>query len=143
MLEANSERLVELTDDVEGGVGILNIVVRQLLAVQLLGGGQRIWHRLQGLVELGLLVRVLTVAEILADVIFKEQLLRKTGLGAHIGRDRAVIFSGVGVGLGREFETGLRSRVTGCLDLGDDSGVVLRVDYHCDRGPVLGGAAKH
>ena len=88
-------------------------------------------------------MRVLTVAEILADVIFKEQLLRKTGLGAHICGDGAVIFSGVGVGLGREFETGLRSRVTGCLDLGDDSGIVLRIDYHCDRGPVLGGAAKH
>ena len=143
MLEANGERLVELADDVQGGVGILDVIVRQFLAVQLLGGGQRIWHRLQGLVELGLLMRVLTVAEILADVIFKEQLLRKTGLGAHICGDGAVIFSGVGVGLGREFETGLRSRVTGCLDLGDDSGIVLRIDYHCDRGPVLGSAAKH
>ena len=143
MLEANGERLVELTDDVQGGVGILNIIVRQFLAVQLLGGGQRIRHRLQGLVELGLLMRVLTVAEILADVIFKEQLLWETGLGAHIGRDRAVVLGCVGVSLGGQLETGLRSRVTGCLDLGDDGRIVLRVDYHCDRGPVLGGAAKH
>ena len=88
-------------------------------------------------------MRVFTVAEILADVIFKEKFLWETGLGAHIGRDRAVIFSGVGVGLGREFETGLRGRVASGLDLGDDGRIVLRVDYHCDRGPVLGGAAKH
>ena len=77
-------------------------------------------------------MRVLTVAEILADVIFKEKFLRETGLGAHIGRDRAVIFSGVGVGLGREFETGLRGRVASGLDLGDDGRIVLWINHDRD-----------
>ena len=63
VLESHAERFVELAHDVQCGIGVLNIVIRQLLAVELLGMCQRKRNLLGRTVELGCLVRVLAVAE--------------------------------------------------------------------------------
>ena len=44
MFEPHAERLVKLPYDIEGGVGILDIVVGKLLAVKLLCRGEGIRH---------------------------------------------------------------------------------------------------
>ncbi len=44
MFEPHAERLIELAHDAQRGVGILYIIVRHLLAVELPGIGQRIGH---------------------------------------------------------------------------------------------------
>ena len=40
MLETHSERLLELAYDVQGGIGILDIVVGKFLSSELAGGGK-------------------------------------------------------------------------------------------------------
>ena len=72
MLQTHAERLVELAHDAQRGVGILNIVVRQLLAVELLGKSQRIGNLFLLAVESGRLVRVLAVTQRLHEVEFEE-----------------------------------------------------------------------
>ena len=72
MLQTHAEGLVELAHDAQRGVGILNIVVRQLLAVELSGKSQRIGNLFLLAVESGRLVRVLAVTQRLHEVEFEE-----------------------------------------------------------------------
>ena len=82
-------------------------------------------------VEFGLLVRVLAVTEFLLQVIFEEEFLVQSGLGAHVGGNGHVIFCGMGIGLGGKLETGLTGGIAGGLDFRKNGGVVLRVADHC------------
>ena len=70
MFESHAERLIELPHDRKGCVGILYVIVGHLLAIKLPGIGQRIGHPFAAAVELGLLVRILSVAERLNQIDF-------------------------------------------------------------------------
>ena len=86
---------------------------------------------------------ILSVSQGLADVIFKEKLLGKSGLGAHPGGDGHVVLRSVGVGLCGELQTCLAAGLAVGLELGNHCGIVFRVDDDRDALPVLGGAAHH
>ena len=88
-------------------------------------------------------MRILAVAQFLLDVIFKEKLLRKACLGTHVGRNRAVVLGGVGVGLCGQGQTGGRSGRSVFPELGNDCGIILRIDYDGHALPVLGCTADH
>ena len=63
MLDDAGGRLAELADDLQGGVEVEQVVVRQLLAVQGLGGGERGGGRLRLDVKGGSLVGVFAVTQ--------------------------------------------------------------------------------
>ena len=117
MLNAHAERLVEFTGNVQCRIGILYIVVRQLLAAELLSCGEGERLHLCAAVELGLLVRVLTVAEALLEVVLQEEFLIQAGLGAHIGGNGHIVLGSVGIGLGGKGKPCLAGRVAGGLYL--------------------------
>ena len=86
---------------------------------------------------------ILAVAQALLQVVFEEELLVQAGLGTHIGGDHHIVLSGMGIGLGREFEAGLPCGVAGGGDLFEYPAVVGRVADDSHVGPVLCGAAQH
>ena len=143
VLHADTERLIKFAGDVQCRIGILYIVVRQLFTIQLLCGCER-ERLLHGVCEeLRLLVRVFTVTQLLLQVIFQEKLFRKSCLCTHICRNRHVIFCGMGISLGRKFQTGLTGSVAASLDFRKNSLIISRIANDCNRLPVLGRAAKH
>ncbi len=101
MLEGHAEGLFKVTQYIEGGVGVLDVVVREFLALNLGGEGQGERDGFQRSVELGALVRVLAVAEALLKVVLQEELLVETGLGTHVSSDAGIVFGRMGIGLGR------------------------------------------
>ena len=143
VLQTDAERLIELAHDGQSGVGILDIVVRKLLAVQLLGRSERERNGLLLGIEHRLLVGVLTVAQRLLEVELQEELLVQAGLLAHVGSDHRIVLSRVGVGLGRELQTALLLRVAELLDLGQNLVVILGVANHRYIVPVLGSRTQH
>ena len=143
MLQTDAERLIELAHDSQRSVSILDIVVRKLLAVQLLGRSERERNGLLLGIELGLLVGVLTVAQRLLEVELQEELLVQAGLLAHIGSNHGIVLCRVGVGLGRELQTGLLRRIAMRLNLIQNLGVILRMANHRHILPVLGSRAQH
>ena len=143
MLEADAEGLGELADDVQGGIGILDVIVRQFFAVQLTGRGQGIGHGDGTAEELGVLMRVLAIPQGLFLVEGQEELLRQAGLGTHIGRDGHIVFGRVGIGLGGKGQAGFAGGVAGRFNFLKHSGIVGRIHDHGHALPVLGGAAQH
>ena len=143
MFESHAERLIELADDAQRGIGILDIVVRQLLAVELTGESQRIGNLRLLAVELGRLVGILPVAQRLHEVEFEEQLLVKPGLCTHIGRDHRIVLGRMGVCLGGKFQARSLFGIAGSADLVQNQVIVRRVADHRDIGPVLGGRTQH
>ena len=71
MLDDYAAWLFKLTDTFDGGIGIGNIVVGKLLALQLFCGSDTGIVSTDFLIEGGVLVRVLTVAHVLQ--LFKAQ----------------------------------------------------------------------
>ncbi len=143
MLQTHAERLVELAHNVERRVGILDVVVRQLLAVELAGEGERVVRLAALTVELGRLVGVLAVAQRLHEVEFEEELLIEPRLRTHVGRDHGVVLRRVGIGLGREAQA--RFALGGAVrtQLGHDARIVRGVAHHRDVGPVFRRTAQH
>jgi hypothetical protein len=99
----------ELAHAFPGGVGIGEVVVAELLALQLGEGRERARHRPQVAVERGLLVRVLAVAQVhhldeVAVVLCREQRQRAIVL------DRRQVVADEGVVLGDAVEGGHRQR---------------------------------
>ena len=143
MLEAHAERLVELAHDAQRGVGVLDIVVRQLLAVELSGECQRIGHLLPLAVEFGRLVGVFAVAQRLHEVELEEKLLVQTRLRAHIGGDHRVVLGGMRIGFGRELQARGLFGIAAGANLVQNRVIVRGVAHHRHVGPVLGRRAKH
>ena len=131
MLKPHGERLfLELPHYVKSSIGILYVIVRKLFPVKLASGSQGIRGRFQGLVELGALVRVFPVAEMLAFVIFQEQLFRKAGFRTHPGSYRDVIFRSVGICLRGEFQTCFPGSVAVSFQFVQHRGVILGIDHY-------------
>ena len=81
-------------------VGVVDVVVRELLALQL-ARGRDAGAALRRTVECGALMRILAVAQRLCELA-AERAVRRRGLAQFIGkpvRDRGVIGGGAGIGL--------------------------------------------
>ena len=143
MLQAYCKWLAKLTHDVERSVSILDIVVRHLLAVELLSCSQREWHNICRSVELSLLVRVLAVAQRLHEVERSKQLLVELRLLTHVCCDAHIVLSSVGISLCRELKACLRGCVASSLNLADDTSIVLRVAHNGNIAIVLSCRAQH
>ena len=104
MIATAADRVrIELADQLEGGVGVVDVVVGELLALQLPRRGDA-RPLLAGDVEAGLLVRVLAVAHDAVEPAAEGapgRMLDLKRLGEPAG-DRRVIGRGAGKGLGRE-----------------------------------------
>ena len=124
MLEAHCERSVELPGYAECGVGILYVVVGEFLSVELLSRGEGEWNLFFTAVERCALMRVLTVAEALLEVIFKEKLLIQTGLRTHVCSDAHIIFCRMCICLCGKLEAGLPACVAVAADLSQYPAVV-------------------
>ncbi len=134
-------------------IGIGDVVVRQLLALQLRVVGQRAVHGLQVAVEGGGLVRVLAVAHLLHLLEGQVQRLRILAAGAvrlvlsqagQVVGDGAVVLRGVREHFLGQHEVGVvADRVAVGLHLGQHGGVVGRIDDHRHVAVVLGGRAQH
>ena len=88
-------------------------------------------------------MRILSVPQRLADVIFKEKFLGKAGLGTHPGRYRHIILRRVGIGFCGKFQTCLPAGMTIGLELGNDCRIVLRIDHNRHALPILGRTSDH
>ena len=143
MLEGHAEGLVEVPQHVQGRIGVLDVVVGQFLALDLLREGQGERSGFESGIEVRALVRVLAVAEALLDVELQEELLGQAGLLAHVRGDAGVVFRRVGVGLGGELQAGFRARTAVFAEFRENGIVIVRVAHDGDVPPVLGGAAHH
>ncbi len=132
MLDDRDSRRRELGHQLECGVGVGVIVVGQLLALQLPGAGDA-RTRLAGAVERAHLMRVLAIAQALAEPAGDDQGLGKGRLVVArqpLG-DRRIIGSGRGIGLAGETAAQLRAdRAVAGLDLGEH-----RAGNRRDRSP--------
>ena len=130
MLQRNAEWLVELANDIERCICILDVVVRELLTIQLLGISQREVGCRVIAIELSRLVRILAIAQRLLLVELEEELLRQACLLTHIGCDAHIVLCGVGVGLSRELQTSLNLGIALSLDLLENLCIVRRVAHY-------------
>lgn len=156
VFDDHAGRLGELFHAFQRGVGIGDVVIRQRLALQLLGGRDGRFLYLFFYIEGGLLVAVLTVAHILLlDVVevqgTREAAGRLFGLAvvrrhqrAEVVGDHAVVGGGVLEGLDGEIEAGgIAQRAVVVVHLGNDGGVVAALHHDGDVFMVLGGGAHH
>ena len=135
----------ELRHGLVGGVGVVDVVVGELLALHLprrrdAGAG------LRRAVEGGALVRVLAVAQHLGDGAAERaegrRLLAELG-GEPVG-DRRVVGGGAGIGLlGEAAAQGQRDRAVVSGEIVEDGRVVGAVHHHRHVAVVLGGGADH
>ena len=145
MLDDGNGRGVELGHQLKGGVGVVEIVVAQGLALKLPGGGDA-GAGLSGAVKGGLLVGVLTVAQHLRPLPGQGNFLAKgiVFLSRHPAGNGRVISGGVGVGLGRQLPA--QGKAAGALlvfQLRDQGAVVARVGDDGDERVILGGRPHH
>ena len=132
MLETYAERRsAKFPYNVESCVGVLYVVVRQFLAVELLGAGEGERNLFGTCVELCLLVRVLAVAQSLLEVEFEEKLFVQPCLFTHEGSDCHIVFSSVCICLGGELKACLWGGVSVCPQFFENCRVVLRIDHNC------------
>ncbi len=134
---------VELGDQLEGRVGVVDVVVAEFLALQLGGGGDADARAGEG-VEGRLLVRVLAVAHHLAqlagDGLAGREVLAE--LPGEPGGDRRVIGRRAGIGAGRELLAQGQGRPAGLQGL-QHLGQVRRIGADGDIAMVLGRRADH
>ena len=143
MLEGDAERLLEVPQDVQGRIGVLDVVVGEFLSLDLAGESEREGNRIEAGVELGALMRVFAVAESLLEIVFEEEFFVQSRLLAHILRDAAVVLGRMGISLGGKLKARFRRRIPLLADFSEDGIVIGRIADDGDVPPVLGGAADH
>ena len=138
--------VAKLGGQLERGVGVVQIVVAELLALDLFGLGDAARRRADRNIERGLLVRVLAVAQ---------RHLQCAGAGpgrrealALVGeseplRDGRIISCGQRERLRRELLAELERRAAARVELFDERGIVRGVGDNGDMGVVLGRRADH
>ena len=131
------------------GIGVGNIVVAELLALQLLRGHQRARGRVQVTEKRGVLVRVFAVAQILQ---FHKAAIGLTGkhrhaaIGLHrrqVVADRAVVLANAVEGSNRQGKLGAAAHRAMGLQFGYHGVVLAGVGEHGHVFPVFGRAAYH
>ena len=154
MLEDHAGRLVELADQVPGGIGVQIVVVAERLALDLLGAHKRELRARGVLAALGkavgrsLLLRILTIAQVV-DLLQRNLELGRgvrhvACLGGKPTGDSRVVGGGGLVDLHLQATTGgTRGAATGLAHLGQDGIIVGRVGDDGNARGVLGGRAQH
>ena len=149
VLDDDAGRLLEGLHAFPGGIGISDVVVGQLLALQLLVGGQRARCGLRLTVEGGELVRVLAIAHGLHALELQRERGGQRRLAAVFGNGRqvvghsAIVLGGMAVGLHRQVEAGGSGDGLLRLQLLQHRLIVGRIDDDGDASMVLGGCAQH
>ena len=158
MLDDHTGSGLEALDALPGSVGVGNVVVRELLALQLYAGDQRAGRGMQVAVQRGLLVAVFAVAQVLhlgedAVALTGElgsrrhigfgELLGFEGDGREVVADRAVVLRDAVERRHRQREAQLVGQLAARLQLGQHSLVLVGRGDHAHVLPVLGGAAHH
>ena len=138
VLDDDHGGLVELGDALEGGVGVVEVVIAEFLALELAGGGDS--GTVGGDVEGGLLVGVFAVAEGLAARAGEGHAGRERGFAGEPGGDGGVVGGGAGVGGGGEAGALLGGRAAAGEGF-DQVGVLSGVGEDDDVVGVLGGGA--
>ena len=154
MLEDHAGRLVELADQVPGGIGVQIVVVAERLALDLLGAHKRelrargVLAALGKAVDRSLLLRILTIAQVV-DLLQRNLELGRgvrhvACLGGKPTGDSRVVGGGGLVDLHLQATTGgKRGAATGLAHLGQDGIIVGRVGDDGNARGVLGGRAQH
>ena len=143
MLDDDDRGLVEFRHQLIGGVGIVQIVVAQLLALELAGGGDA-GAALARDVEGRALMGVLAIAQHLAALARQDQPRRQGLVAAHPAGDGGVIGGGAGEGGGGELPA--QRQAEGALlrrHLGGDQRVVRGRGGDRDEIVILGRGADH
>ena len=133
----------KLRHQLEGGVGVVQIVVAELLALELARGGDA-GTRIAGGIERGLLVRVLAVAQRLRPGARQGDAARKiiAGLLCEPCTDGGVVGGGAGIGVRRQAAAQRRRGGTAVgFHLRHHRGVIGGVGDHGDAFVVLGRGA--
>ena len=143
MLGDDAGRRLELGDGLEGGVGVAEVVVAQLLALDLARSGDA--EALPGGVESRFLVRILTVTEALPALAREDKALGESlsRLLGEPGGDGRVVGGRPRERLGGELASERQRRAAVRLHLGDEPGILRRVGEDGDAGVVLGRRADH
>ena len=134
VLDDHARRRGEALDAFPRRVGIGDVVVRELLALQLPGRDERARRGREVAIERGALVRVLAVAQVLqldeAAVRLRRELVALGDAGARAGErrqvvaDRAVVLGDAVEGGDGEREARRLADLAALLQLGDDAGVL-------------------
>ncbi len=145
MLYDHAGRLLELAHQLQGGVCINDVVVRQLLALQHAGGRDRGAFHPGGAVEGRALVRVLAVAQTLHPAPLLVNSLTEVAVlvAPEVIGDHAVVGRRGAKGSRRQPAPGSVGHAAGLADLGQDDVVVVRVNHYGNVGVILGRRAKH
>ena len=143
----------ERLDAFPGGIGIGDVVVRQLLALQLNRGDQRAGSRVEVAVERRALVGVLAVAQVLQldeSAVALRRIFAARGLAFDGQRERRQVVADRRVVVGDAVESRDGQRKPGAaldgsvrLQLGQHAGVLRGVGQHRHVLPVLGRRAHH
>ena len=109
VLARDDRRLIELAQEVERAVGVVDVVIRKLFAVELLRARERRRGRYRLAVERRALVRILAVAHLLRLVIGERDVLGEIDAEKllHIARYQRVVSRGMTVDLVAERQTEL------------------------------------
>ena len=154
MLDDDAGRRVESLHAFPGRIGVGDVVVRELLALQLHIIGERARRGRDVAIERGALMRVLAVAHALHLREGEVQRLRvivalghRRGFGravdrAQVVRDRAVVLRGMREHFLGQVELG-RVRDRARLGFFEHARVIGRIDDHRDIAMVLGRRAQH
>ena len=154
VLEDYAGRLVELANQVPGGVGIQIVVVAERLALDLLGAHERelrargVLAALGKAIDCGFLLRVLAIAQVV-DLLQRNLELGRgvrhvACLGGEPAGDGRVVGGGGLVDLHLQATTGgKRGAATGLVHLGQDGIIVGRIGNDGNARGVLGGRAQH
>ena len=154
VLEDHAGRLVELADQVPGGVGIQIVVVAERLALDLLGAHERelrargVLAALGKAVDRSLLLRILAIAQVV-DLLQRDLELGRgvrhvACLGGKPTGDGRVVGGGSLVDLHLQAATGgKRGATAGLAHLGQDGTIVGRVGNDGNARGVLGSRAQH
>ena len=121
---------VELGDALVGRVGVVDVVVGKLLALQLARSGHA-EAPVHSRVERRFLVRVLAVSQFFHELAAEGAPGGRAlaGLDCEPVRDRRVVGGGARIGLGGEAAAERERGAAACLDLFQHFGVVRRVDH--------------
>ena len=150
MLDDDAGRLIESLDQFPRRIGVADVVIAQLFALQLRVVGNAARHRNKITVKRRVLVRILPVAHILHLGKVEIDLRRERALAAvridrgEVVADCRVVGCGVRISLLRQIETGrVAHRTAVNLHLGQHIAVVRRIGDDGNMGVVLRRRTHH
>ena len=144
MLHGHHRRTIELAQNLQSRIGILYIIVRQLLTMQLFGPSHGKALLLAG-IESGILMRVLAITQRLLLGKGKRQILRifLTSFFSQVSGDVGIVSSRMTEHLSSQTTAGFQRGVAVGFQLVQHGLVVSVIDHHGHKSVVLGRTAQH